>query len=212
MSFRLPALGPVLGAAIAAGCLLLPAGEAAALPAMTTYTTTLTPSDPGASIGRLEIRWRTGLDSGDVLHTDLDLLELKLFAPASDFVIVEDLAIAGGVVQPLGNVARAGDGVSFRFDLDAFALDSAAGLEDIRNDVHSIAPTATVNAVLEAGSAFDLLTARVFQDGALIGAWDGSVGVRTVVPLPAAGALMAGGLVVLGAAGRRRRGRSRTAA
>ncbi|MDF2231991.1 hypothetical protein P2H44_05445 [Albimonas sp. CAU 1670] len=178
-----------------------------ALPAQA-YFTTLVPG-PGSDLpaDRLVISWTTDLTSGTVTTADLTSLQFELYGNPT-FVIVEDVAIVGGVVQALAGNARALGDIDFSFDLDLFNLGGGQGLLSFDNNVADFTPP-TDQSMLDAWGTSDTLGATVWVPAEsppnIIMSGSGPAASSTVVPLPAAAPLLAGALGLLGLVARRRR-------
>ncbi|WP_143103421.1 hypothetical protein [Albimonas pacifica] len=111
------------------------------------YTTTIDytpspdggwPADPGLG-DRIVIEWSVGAGAAGVVDEfDLESLTFHLYGEGA--LLWSDVAIVAGVVQPIDGQARTlsptavPNGITFAFDLDAWALDPGAGLSAFDND------------------------------------------------------------------------------
>lgn len=131
--------------------IIITAAAIAAAPALACasaiYTTTIdyTPTsaggwsaDPGRG-DRIVIEWSVGAGvSGAVDEFDLETLTFRLYGEGA--LLWSDVAIVAGVAQPIDGQTRTlspssvPNGITFAFDLDAWALDPGAGLSAFDND------------------------------------------------------------------------------
>ena len=88
-----------------------------------TYQTTLafeTPVTNPGGIDNVSFLWTTSNTSGPVSRADITDLTMILSAGATP--LYTDIVLAGGVLQPIGGVARVLDDIVWDFDLDSLLL------------------------------------------------------------------------------------------
>ena len=186
---------------------LLALGFASLAASAQAFTTTITADAAPAGVDRLEIHWFTEQETGAVTAADLSYLKFEIYGSADpSLVMVEDIAILGGLAQDLGGLDRTLDDLSFSFDLDAWALDPGQGLTAFDNDAEDEASYGGDAMLLTSGGAgtwaFELY---VGGGGGLRASYDGPAEAVTFVPLPAPAALLGAGLLALGGLRRSRR-------
>ena len=110
------------------------------------YTTTIDydPDSPGFSSDpadgdRIVIEWSSAVASGTVTELEVEDLTFHLYGDGA--LLWTDVAIVGGVFQPIDGQAREErdpvfltNGIDLTFDLDAWALDPTDGLIGFDND------------------------------------------------------------------------------
>ena len=123
---------PRLPSLLLAAALALPAASASA------FATFVTPVADNPDYLHLRIDWETSVVSGPVDESDLSYLKFSTYG-LSGGVQGEDEAIVGGVVQPLGNTARALSDLAFSFVLGLPPEQRGLALKRFDNNLGDVA-------------------------------------------------------------------------